>query len=223
MNQPMRIWAVVPVKSFGRAKARLAPLLGPDQREELSRAMFEDVLAALRTLDRLAGILVISQDTRARQIARAAGALMVEDPLEQGPSAAIRLAMPALRDSRADAMIVVPSDVPQIKPDELLPVLESLQRVCVALVAAARDGGTNRLGCSPMDIMDPCFGPNSFAKHISAARRIGIEPQVFSCSSLRHDIDRPEDILDFCARQPTRTGAYLDGVSRMSHGADVAG
>src|SRR4051795_3713148 len=116
MNQPMRIWAVVPVKSFGRAKARLAPLLGPDQREELSRAMFEDVLAALRTLDRLAGILVISQDTRARQIARAAGALMVEDPLEQGPSAAIRLGKAGLRDFPGEAEIVVSSDVPPRQP-----------------------------------------------------------------------------------------------------------
>jgi 2-phospho-L-lactate guanylyltransferase len=222
MNERTRIWAVVPVKSFARAKARLAPLLDSGQREELACAMLQDVLAALQTVAQLSGTLVVSQDARAQQIARAHGARIVEDRLEEGPNAAIRLAMPLLRDCRADAMVVVPSDLPQIEADELLSILESLRGSCVALVAAAHDGGTNLLGCSPVDIIGPCFGPDSFAKHIKAARRIGTEPQVFSCSSLCHDIDRPEDILEFRARQPTRTGAYVDSVFGTANVAAVA-
>jgi 2-phospho-L-lactate guanylyltransferase len=212
MKQPKRIWAIVPVKTFGRAKARLAPLLGAAQREEVARIMLDDVLGALQKLDTLSGILVVSRDSCAKEIAIAHGATTLDDPLETGPNAAIRLALPLLRDAEADAMIVVPADVPQIEPDQVRPILRALSGASIALVPAARDGGTNLLGCSPVDIIEPCFGPSSFAQHVSAATRAGIEPRVFACSSLLHDVDRPEDILEFRPRQTTRTGAYLDRV-----------
>jgi 2-phospho-L-lactate guanylyltransferase len=209
MNERKRIWAVVPVKSFCRAKARLAALLDSAQREQLARAMLEDVLMGLGKLEELSGILVVSADTEARGIARANGARAIDDPLEDGPNAAIRLALPFLRDVQADAMMVVPSDVPQIQPDELLPVIRSLVAPSIALVAASRDGGTNLLGCSPVDLIHPRFGVNSFVKHANAARRAGLEPEVFACPSLIHDIDQPQDLSRFCARHQTKTGAYL--------------
>jgi 2-phospho-L-lactate guanylyltransferase len=209
MNEQKSIWAVVPVKSFCRAKARLAGLLDSAQREQLARAMLEDVLTGLRKLDGLAGILVVSADTEAQEIAHANGARAIDDPLENGPNAAIRLALPFLRDVQADAMMVVPSDVPQIEPDELLPVIRSLVAPSIALVAASRDGGTNLLGCSPVDLIHPRFGVNSFAKHANAARRAGLEPEVFACPSLIHDIDQPQDLSRFWARHQTKTGAYL--------------
>src|SRR5947199_10123729 len=137
MTEQRLIWAVVPVKSFARAKARLAALIDSAQREQLARAMLEDVLAALRKLDDLSGILVVSADRGAKEIARAYGAQTIDDPLEEGPNEAIRLALPFLREVEADAMIVVPSDVPQIEADELLPVIAKLRTPSVALVAAA--------------------------------------------------------------------------------------
>jgi 2-phospho-L-lactate guanylyltransferase len=209
MNKRKRIWAVVPVKSFCRAKARLAALLDSVQREQLARAMLEDVLAGLRKLDELAGTLVVSADTEAREIARANGARAIDDPLEDGPNAAIRLALPFLRDAQADAMMVVPSDVPQIEPDELLPVIRSLIAPAIALVAASRDGGTNLLGCSPVDLLAPCFGASSFVKHANAARRAGIEPSIFTCRSLIHDVDQPEDLSYLQVRHQTKTAACL--------------
>jgi 2-phospho-L-lactate guanylyltransferase len=217
MNEGTRIWAVVPVKSFARAKARLAPLLDSCQREELARAMLQDVLAALQTVAQLSGILVVSQDARAQQIARAHGARIVEHRLEEGPNAAIRLAMPLLREWRADAMVVVPSDVPQIEADELLPILQNLRGSAVALVPAARDGGTNLLGCSPIDVIEPCFGPQSFVKHVNAAKHLALEPAVFPARSLMHDIDRSQDISEFRARHATRTGACLSKWFEQTH------
>ena len=209
MNEQKHIWAVVPVKSFARAKARLAGLLDSAQREQLARAMLEDVLTGLRKLDGLSGILVVSADTQAREIARADGARTIDDPFESGPNAAIQLALPFLQEIRADAMIVVPSDVPQIEPDELLPIVQCLSASSVALVAALRDGGTNLLGCAPVAVITPCFGVNSFAKHVNTARRAGIEPGTFACPSLVHDIDQPRDLVRFRARHQTKTRACL--------------
>jgi 2-phospho-L-lactate guanylyltransferase len=209
MNEQKHIWAVVPVKSFARAKARLAGLLDSAQREQLARAMLEDVLTGLRKLDGLSGILVVSADTQAMEIARAYGARTIDDPFESGPNEAVRLALPFLQETRADAMIVVPTDVPQIEPDELLPIVQCLSASSVALVAALRDGGTNLLGCAPIDVIRPCFGADSFAKHVNTARRAAIEPGTFTCHSIMNDIDQPQDLVRFRARHQTKTGACL--------------
>jgi 2-phospho-L-lactate guanylyltransferase len=212
MNEPKRIWGVVPVKSFARAKARLAPLLHVDQRQELARAMLEDVLAALGQVDELSGILLVSGDASARDIAAAHGARSIDDPIEEGPNAAIGLALPVLRDWQADAMVVIPCDIPGIEAADLSRILRVLRDASVLLVRAARDGGTNLLGCSPLDAIEPCFGVNSFARHVQALKSAGLEPHIFAAQSLIYDIDRPEDALQFRARHTTKTGAYLSGL-----------
>ena len=47
----MRTTAVLPVKSFARAKRRLGDVLGGGDREQLAAAMVTDVLAALQTAE----------------------------------------------------------------------------------------------------------------------------------------------------------------------------
>jgi 2-phospho-L-lactate guanylyltransferase len=209
MKAQRRIWAIVPVKSFARAKARLGPVLDARQRVELVRAMLGDVLVGLRQVDGLAGIVVVSGDPAAREVARAHRVESIDDPLEEGPNEAVLLALPVLRRWGADAMAVIPSDVPQLEANGLQPIVEALSRPLVALVPAARDGGTNLLGCAPLDAIAPCFGPGSFMRHMAAANGAGLDPRVFETPSLLYDIDRPEDLREFAALHPTRTGAYL--------------
>ena len=47
----MRTIAILPIKSFGAAKQRLAGLLGSGARQALVQAMFQDVLASLRHVE----------------------------------------------------------------------------------------------------------------------------------------------------------------------------
>ena len=58
----MRTVAVLPVKSFGRAKQRLRPA-GVD-RAELAAAMVGDVLEALGAVRGLDGVVVVSAERR---------------------------------------------------------------------------------------------------------------------------------------------------------------
>jgi len=132
-----------------------------------------ELWSGLREVEELSGIVVVSADRGAKEMARTHGARAIDDPVENGPNEAVRLALPFLRDMQADAMVVVPSDVPQIEPDELLPIIAKLQSPSVALVAAARDRGTNLFGCAPIDLIAPCFGPSSFAEHENAAKACG--------------------------------------------------
>ena len=55
----LRTLAVLPVKSFGRAKQRLGEAVGADERRALARAMAGDVLEALGRVDGLDGVIVV--------------------------------------------------------------------------------------------------------------------------------------------------------------------
>ena len=84
----MRTAAILPVKRFGRAKARLAPGLPDRLRGELARAMVSDVLVALADCESLEHTIVVSGE---RSLPREAlgGASVLEDEDELGQSAAV--------------------------------------------------------------------------------------------------------------------------------------
>ena len=68
----MRTVAILPVKSFGRAKQRLTG--GFSNRPELAAAMVADVLAALAQVPELDEVIVVTSDRDLRAKAQAAGA-----------------------------------------------------------------------------------------------------------------------------------------------------
>ena len=61
----------------------------------------------------------------------------------------------------AEAMLVVPADVPLITPDAVDLVVSSAPDGPVVVVAPAHDGGTNGLLLRPPDVISPQFGPSS--------------------------------------------------------------
>src|SRR5690242_21795276 len=80
------IWAVVPVKDTAAAKTRLAAAVPAGLRQGLALAMLEDVLAALAEARSLAGILLVTIDPAARDLASRYGAHCIEDGARDGRS-----------------------------------------------------------------------------------------------------------------------------------------
>ena len=203
-------WAVVPVKRFSAAKARLAPVLDIPERIVLARLMFEDVLdSVMQCNDVLAGAIVATSDENAAAIGRSRGAKVVGSFMESGINAAIIRAGQQLQEQ--DGMIVVPSDIPQVSPSTLAIAARAIsaQRT-LALAAAVEDGGTNLLACRPAAAMPLCFGRRSFDRHRDAALRAGLTVQLLDCQDLSLDIDRPEDLETFLKlNSKTRTHAFL--------------
>jgi 2-phospho-L-lactate guanylyltransferase len=72
-------WALVPVKAPGDAKMRLSPVLSPDERAALQRAMLSDMLAALSRAASLAGVAVISPDRDVAAVAGRHGAAFIAE------------------------------------------------------------------------------------------------------------------------------------------------
>ncbi|MBA3447813.1 MAG: 2-phospho-L-lactate guanylyltransferase [Pseudaminobacter sp.] len=204
------IWALVPVKRLDRAKTRLAAILDAAERRALARAMLLGVFGTLSRVRELAGILVVTSDVEAASIARLFGAAVIPDPVEDGTRNAVGRGMRRLDEARAAGVIVVPGDVPFVTVAELTTVLVAMRSSRVVVVPATRDGGTNILGVSPPAFMPPAYGPDSFTRHVAAARSIGVEPEILSLDGAGHDIDVAADlVLDQGEGPASRTRACL--------------
>lgn len=194
------LWAVVPVKRFDQTKQRLAAVLAPEVRSRLARAMFQDVLNALGRTRSLAGVMVVTGDAEAARMARQVGAEVLHDQAGVGTAAAVALAAHELVVAGRAGMLVLPADIPLIGAEDveaLIAAHAGRAAPAVTLVPAEADGGTNALACSPPDALPPCFGTDSFARHVEAARQRGIEPAVLRLARMGRDIDRPEDLEGF--------------------------
>ena len=206
------MWAVVPVKSFEGAKTRLRTVLDEAARRALAEAMLEDVLAALTGAPGLAGIAIVTVDPTVAALARHHGARVMTEPRPDGQSTAVAFAADLLAREGVPGMLTLPGDVPLVTATDVAAVLAAHGPApSVTMVAADGAGGTNALACSPLDLMGFHFGEDSLSRHITEARRQGVEPRLVPCPNIALDLDRPDDITAFLA-QPSagRTRAVLD-------------
>jgi len=191
----MRTVAVLPVKSFGRAKQRLGAAVPEAGRRALAEAMVGDVLAALRAAGGLAALVVVTAEPAAAALARAAGAEVVHDPEEAGQSAAAVRGIAAARAAGAERVLLVPGDCPALAPAEVDALLARGAAPRSVVIVPDRHGqGTNALLVAPPDLLAPAFGAGSFARHAARARAAGAAVEVAAPPSLALDVDTPHDL-----------------------------
>jgi 2-phospho-L-lactate guanylyltransferase len=209
------VWAVVPVKPFRVAKARLSTALNAVDRAQLARVMLEDVLGAIvASRHLLAGLLVVTADDEAAQIARSHGAVVLSEAAPAGINSAIARALDYLGDAPGTGMLVVPADLPQLSAAAVERIVGLLGAPRAVAIVPATDGGTNLLGCKPAGLIPPSFGPLSFDRHRQAARQAGVTPTILAWSDLRHDVDRPEDLAALLSLgTASRTHAFLSSLA----------
>jgi 2-phospho-L-lactate/phosphoenolpyruvate guanylyltransferase len=190
----MRTAAVLPVKSFGRAKLRLDAVVGEHDRAALAAAMLGDVLAALRAAEGLADVIVVTAEPRAADAARAADALVVHDPVEAGQSDAAARGVRAAIERGAERVLLVPGDCPTLDPAELARLLDGFPDAGLVIVPDRHGSGTNALRIAPPSALDPSFGPGSFARHAVYGAAAGLTVRVAQAPSLALDVDTPGDL-----------------------------
>ena len=189
------MWAIVPIKRLAAAKQRLREALDGEERAGLSRAMLEDVLGVLCGLERLDGVVVVSGEPRAIEIARRIGARVIAETANRGQSAAVAEAATTLAAERVATVVVIPGDVPLLTGAEMVGLLDSHRGAPSLTIVPARDGaGTNGLVCSPPSVIPFGFGEGSLDRHLRAARAADIVPTVVECEGLGLDIDTPADL-----------------------------
>ena len=184
--------AILPVKSFGAAKQRLAAALGVDSRRALAQAMFSDVLAGLRRVDALDAIAVVTADPAAEAAARGGGVRVLRDTAQAGQSAAASIGIACALAEGFERVLLVPGDTPLLDPGELTALLASVR---TASIVPDRHGtGTNALVLSPPDAFAPSFGPGSLARHVAAAEAAGVSAAVAELPTLMLDVDTGADL-----------------------------
>lgn len=187
-------WAVVPVKRLTESKSRLAPVLSAPARAALQRAMFGDVLAALRRSANLAGIIVVTEDPAIAGMARGSGAVVVDEPVGRGNlNAAIGDGVIAARQRGAVRALVVPADIPLIETSDVDEVVALGERSASTLVVPSHDlAGTNGLSIFVDDPPAFAFGTESFVRHLN----MGGPRAATRCrlGSFEKDVDTPSDL-----------------------------
>jgi 2-phospho-L-lactate guanylyltransferase len=193
----MPIWAIVPVKPFKRAKSRLAGLLSPEARINLSRRLLLHTLDVLARTPAISRTLVISRDPNVLALARRHRALTMT---ESGTglldlNVALRRSTHVARAFGASAVLVLPSDLPLLSPDDVGHLIEAIGLGPEVVIAPDRhESGTNALYVRPPGLLDYAFGEGSFQAHLAQARAARVEPNVCRRPNIALDLDTPEDL-----------------------------
>jgi 2-phospho-L-lactate guanylyltransferase len=224
MRRDGSIWAVVPVKETGSAKQRLAGLLPAGVRRHLALAMLADVLDALAGVGELAGIVVVTVDSAASEIAYRAGAEVWCEGARDGHTGAVTAAARRLA-ARGSVMLTIPGDVPLVLPADIRRLLGAHGPAPAFTIVPARDErGSNAIVCSPADLVPLRFGADSFFPHLAAARACGVEPATIHLPRLSLDMDEPDDLLAFMKLpSATRTRRLLERQEHEFAHAALAG
>lgn len=187
-------WAVVVARTGHTAKSRLAPALQPERRATLALAMLESILAACRAAG-LGGTVAVVDSAEGVRRALAAGARAIREP-GSGMNAAVALGVHEARARGAEAVLVLPGDVPLVTPNDLRSLVALLrhEQRAVAVATDEAGDGTNALGLRPPDVMAPAFGESSAWRHLAAGRRSGARVARLALPSLLLDVDTPEDL-----------------------------
>jgi 2-phospho-L-lactate/phosphoenolpyruvate guanylyltransferase len=218
--------AVLPIKTYERAKQRLSDAVGIPDRRALAEAMVGDVLDTLPSVAGLDRVIAVTAEPLAAAAARDAGASVVHDPHEAGQSAAALIGVRAALEAGAERVLLVPGDCPALDPGEIAGLLARSSHAGVVIVPDRHGAGTNALLLSPPDVIEPSFGPGSFARHAARAHAAGTKVRVAEVGSLGLDVDTPEDLHalhEALAGRPAvapRTRALL---ARMLSAAPAAG
>ncbi len=191
----MSIWVIIPVKPLARAKSRLAPVLSPEQRSQLAELLMRHAIRVVKPIKEVAGVLVISRDTKALSIARDMGAHTVQESGTPELNHALMRATQVVRGFRGDAVLILPADLPLISPEDVIGMIElGHEDNSIVIATDSREDGTNAMLTRPPGLIPYSYGVGSYQRHMMAAREVGAVVRRFHSERLMLDIDVPTDL-----------------------------
>ena len=203
----MKISAIVPVKTFSKAKKRLN--LQQAVKEKICNLMLQEVLKTVNNCKLVNKIVLVSKDEAALKIGRQFGAIEIFDN-ESGVNDAVSLADQYLSDKEFDCSVIFPQDIPIMTSSDIGNLLNFVKsNRSVIIVPSRQFNGTNALVRCPADIMKTSYDMGSYTFQMDAART---KTENISISLIRRmmlDIDDEHDLAfmlkqnakqDFCKK-----------------------
>jgi 2-phospho-L-lactate guanylyltransferase len=176
---------LIPLKTFGLAKSRLADALSPDERAELMRSLLERVVGAVRDAGIERITVVTSESLNGHETWHDHG-LPWNDALATAAAEVVR----------APLVAVISADLPLLRAEEVEELLEATPQRGIA-IARALDGGTNAVSMRPPGLVRTRFGESASA---AVHARLGVDHVVLDLPGLAFDVDTPEDLARMHAR-----------------------
>lgn len=188
----VNVFAIIPVKCFNISKKRLSSVLNPEQRNALTAAMLEDVLAAVKA-STIKRVLVVSPDPTAQKIADKFEFAFLS-PKDTNLNPSLNEAIECCIQKKASAVLILPADIPLVLQQDIDRLVELGSEKSTIVLSPSMNGGTNALLLNPPPVIPVCFGPNSFFKHIKEAIIEKVEIHFYYSREIALDIDSEEDL-----------------------------
>ena len=184
------MFTIIPTKPLAEAKSRLASILCPTHRYQLSQYLLQHTI---HVSQQVSEVVVISRDTQVRRLAKQLGAWALVEAVPD-LNQAIRQAMAWVSQQSGQAVLILPSDLPLLQLATLQNIIQLGQRAPTVVIAPChRHEGTNGLFMHPIGLIETAFGVDSFAKHQAASHAIGLEPHIYHAPDIAFDLDWPSD------------------------------
>ena len=175
----MSLWtAIVPWKTAGERKTRLATAVSPPERDRLTQALFDRLLGVLGACPSIDRISVLSE-TRV-------GRADLDWLPDRGQGLNAELQALQITGPR----LIIHADLPLVTPDDV-EVLLAAARGGGAIAPDRHGTGVNALALDSGLSIEFRFGPGSFARHREQASLTVVARQ-----GLGLDIDTPDDLAE---------------------------
>jgi len=187
--------ALIPVRSIGGSKSRLAGILDESRRCALALAMLEDMIVALEEAASVDRTIVVSGDPTLLRHAAAVGAEIIDEGAARGLNAAVTMAARTLQKEGVGSLLTIPGDVPLITPVEIDGAFSvDAARYPVVLIPSIAATGTNGLLTNPPTVIEPMFEGGSLAAHRRACAEAGVAALLLGLEGFAIDVDTPDDL-----------------------------
>ena len=199
--------AVVPLKNLKLAKSRLSNILAEGERQALVLAMFDDVLVSLKESHFIEKIFLVAD----KYFNPVADVQMITEIKNRGYDEAIIEALKDSRVNQAQAMLILPADLPLVSRDELNTLIRDQEDRSIRIAGARDQDGTNALVMKPPSLLATSFGVGSFERHKRLAKALSVKIEEINLPGLSFDVDTEKDLIDFVqTKSDTSTYRFLD-------------
>ena len=189
----MKIAAIIPVKTFSKAKTRLD--LSPQQVEDLCKVMLDEILHTLSISPQIEKTIMITKEEKAIKIGEKYNTITIKDEKEESVNSAVALADKYLLENNFDASIVFPQDIPFIKTQDIDFMLNYKMHPNFAIIVPSRRfDGTNALARMPIDLMETHYDEDSYKIHMNTAKKHTLNVAMVFVKRIMWDVDNMEDV-----------------------------
>mgnify|MGYP001590018986 CR=1 FL=1 len=188
-----RTAAIIPVKTFSKAKKRLN--LSPEKTEIICKLMLEEVLGVISKSTLIEKTVLVTKDENAFAIVKRFGCIEILDEKELGVNNAVALADRYFLNDGFDATIVFPQDIPLMQTDDIQTLFnfKNSQR-CALVVPSRKFDGTNALFRTPVNLMKTHYDEDSYKIHLSTAEESSASSALILVRRIMLDVDELSDL-----------------------------